>query len=125
MHDQPSVAALVASYDIQAMKYNAYTTIQPPRLEPIDQLQDMVLVSVSPHYSDNLTEILGLLISEHLMILVEPPRGLYSSVMDCPRVNMSKLPKKRSRTSKVSSTTLLGAKFNLFLAKLLLTCFGK
>ena len=114
VHDQPSVAALVASYDIQAMKYNAYTTIQPPRLETIDQLRDMVLVSVSPHCSDNLTEIPGSLVSEPLMTLVEPLRGLYFSAMDCLRVNMSKLPRKRSRTSKVSSTSLLSAQFNFF-----------
>ncbi|KAH0830397.1 hypothetical protein J3R83DRAFT_1791 [Lanmaoa asiatica] len=43
INDQPSVAALVASYDQQAMKYNSYTTIQPPRLETIDQLQYMML----------------------------------------------------------------------------------
>ncbi|KAG8217323.1 putative argonaute-like protein [Butyriboletus roseoflavus] len=52
VNDQPSVAALVASYDCQAMKYNAYTTIQPPRLETIDQLQYMVQVSVSPTSPD-------------------------------------------------------------------------
>lgn len=61
VHDQPSVAALVASYDQQAMKYNAYTTIQPPRLETIDQLQYMVQVSVSSTYPDRSTEI-----TEHL-----------------------------------------------------------
>lgn len=47
VNDQPSVASLVASYDRHAMKYNAYTTIQPPRLEPIDQLKYMVFVSMS------------------------------------------------------------------------------
>ncbi|KAG6379119.1 Piwi domain-containing protein [Boletus reticuloceps] len=40
--DQPSVASLVASYDRQAMKYHAYTTIQPPRMETIEQLQHMI-----------------------------------------------------------------------------------
>lgn len=69
VNDQPSVAALVASYDRQGMKYNAYTSIQPPRLETIDQLRFMVFVSVSQNYSDNLTEIPELPISEHLMIL--------------------------------------------------------
>lgn len=51
--DQPSVAALVASYDLQAMKYNSYTTIQPPRFEPIDQLKYMVYVSVFSDYRDS------------------------------------------------------------------------
>ncbi|KAF8436955.1 Piwi domain-containing protein [Boletus edulis BED1] len=40
--DQPSVASLVASYDRQAMKYRAYTTIQPPRMETIEELQHMI-----------------------------------------------------------------------------------
>ncbi|KAF8840966.1 Piwi-domain-containing protein [Paxillus ammoniavirescens] len=40
--DQPSVASLVWSYDPQAMCYEAFTSIQPPRLEPIEHLHAMV-----------------------------------------------------------------------------------
>jgi len=47
MNDQPSVASLVASYDRHAMKYNAYTTVQPPRLETIDQLKYMVYQAIN------------------------------------------------------------------------------
>ncbi|KIJ17200.1 hypothetical protein PAXINDRAFT_26205, partial [Paxillus involutus ATCC 200175] len=40
--DQPSVASLVWSYDPQAMCYEAFTSIQPPRFEPIEHLHAMV-----------------------------------------------------------------------------------
>jgi len=40
--DQPSVASLVWSYDQQAMRYEAFTSIQPPRLETIEGLHDLV-----------------------------------------------------------------------------------
>ncbi|KAI9569067.1 Piwi domain-containing protein [Boletus coccyginus] len=53
--DQPSVAALVASYDLQAMKYNSYTTIQPPRFEPIDQLKYMVYQALDDFGNANRT----------------------------------------------------------------------
>jgi len=46
MNDQPSVASLVASYDQYATKYHAYTTIQPPRVETIEQLQHMVTQAI-------------------------------------------------------------------------------
>lgn len=118
VYDQPSVAALVASYDTQGMKYNAYTTIQPPRLETIEQLQYMVQVSVSQNHLVGLTEISKLLIREPLMILArsmaEEPRDLYFSVMDCPRVNMSRSQRRRSRRSKVSSASLLRAQLTVF-----------
>ncbi|KAF9228654.1 Piwi-domain-containing protein [Gyrodon lividus] len=40
--DQPSVASLVWSYDPEAMRYEAFTSIQPPRLETIEHLYGMV-----------------------------------------------------------------------------------
>ncbi|KAF9239655.1 Piwi domain-containing protein [Melanogaster broomeanus] len=40
--DQPSVASLVWSYDQQAMRYEAFTSIQPPRLETIEGLHGLV-----------------------------------------------------------------------------------
>ena len=125
MHDQPSVAALVSSYDPKGMKYNAYTTIQPPRLETIDQLQYMAGVSVLPHYSNSFTDS-ELLIRKQLKILetlTVPLRDLFFFVMDCLKVNMTMLHRRRSTTSKVTSTSLSRAKFNYF--QLPLTSFGR
>ncbi|KAF8558461.1 Piwi-domain-containing protein [Imleria badia] len=53
VHDQPSVATLVSSYDRNGMKYNAYTTIQPPRLETMDQLQSMARKAIDDFGSIN------------------------------------------------------------------------
>ncbi|KAN0075335.1 Piwi domain containing protein [Tylopilus felleus] len=53
VYDQPSVASLVASYDHQAMKYHAYTGIQPPRTETIDQLRDMVYQALHDFGAEN------------------------------------------------------------------------
>ncbi|KAF9233118.1 hypothetical protein BU15DRAFT_80474 [Melanogaster broomeanus] len=40
--DQPSFASFVWSYDQQAMCYEAFTAIQPPRLETIENLRGLV-----------------------------------------------------------------------------------
>lgn len=43
--DQPSVASLVFSHDREGMCYEALTSVQPPRLEIIENLGSMVGVS--------------------------------------------------------------------------------
>ncbi|KIJ60652.1 hypothetical protein HYDPIDRAFT_43184 [Hydnomerulius pinastri MD-312] len=45
--DQPSVASLVWSYDPDAMRYEAFTAVQPPRLETIENLHGMVKQAIN------------------------------------------------------------------------------
>lgn len=41
---QPSIASLVWSYDNHAMKYAAFSSVQRPRQEQIDDLESMMKV---------------------------------------------------------------------------------
>lgn len=41
---QPSVASLVWSYDMHAMKYAAFSSVQEPRQENIEELEPMMKV---------------------------------------------------------------------------------
>jgi eukaryotic translation initiation factor 2C len=44
MTNQPSIASLVWSFDKHAMKYAAFSCVQQPRQENIDELESMVKV---------------------------------------------------------------------------------
>jgi eukaryotic translation initiation factor 2C len=44
MKNQPSVASLVWSFDMHAMKYVAFSSVQEPRQESIEALGPMIMV---------------------------------------------------------------------------------
>jgi eukaryotic translation initiation factor 2C len=44
MKNQPSVASMVWSYDDNAMKYAAFSSVQEPRQEHIEELGAMMMV---------------------------------------------------------------------------------
>jgi eukaryotic translation initiation factor 2C len=44
---RPSIASLVASFDPTFSRYAAFTRVQTPRVEVIEELEDMFFVSTS------------------------------------------------------------------------------
>jgi len=45
--NRPSIASLVASFDPTFSRYAAFTRVQTPRVEVIEELDDMFFVSTS------------------------------------------------------------------------------
>lgn len=45
IRDRPSIASLVSSFDNTFSRYAAFTKVQTPRVEVIEDLEDMFLVS--------------------------------------------------------------------------------
>lgn len=44
--DKPSIASLVSSFDVTFSRYAAFTRVQVPRVEVIEELEDMFQVSI-------------------------------------------------------------------------------
>lgn len=44
VRDRPSIASLVSSFDATFSRYAAFTRVQSPRVEVIEELEDMFLV---------------------------------------------------------------------------------
>ena len=44
VRDKPSIAALVSSFDVTFSRYAAFTRVQTPRMEVIEELEDMFFV---------------------------------------------------------------------------------
>lgn len=44
VRDRPSIASLVSSFDATFSRYAAFTKVQSPRVEVIEELEDMFLV---------------------------------------------------------------------------------
>lgn len=47
VRDRPSIASLVASFDPTFSRYAAFTRVQSPRQEVIEELDDMFFVSTA------------------------------------------------------------------------------
>jgi eukaryotic translation initiation factor 2C len=54
MKNQPSVASMVWSYDKDAMKYVAFSSVQEPRQESIEDLGPMLEVGQVPPFRSGL-----------------------------------------------------------------------
>jgi hypothetical protein len=44
IRDRPSIASLVSSFDSTFSRYAAFTRVQPPRVEVIEDLEEMFIV---------------------------------------------------------------------------------
>ena len=53
--DRPSIASLVSSFDVTFSRYAAFTRVQAPRVEVIEELEDMFFVSTVTNFEANVT----------------------------------------------------------------------